>query len=352
MVRHIRANLGLLILTVLVCSGLYPLALWGIGQALFRNQAQGSLIDKSGKLVTEANDAVGSQLIAQPFTGDEYFQPRPSAAAYNAAASGASNWAANNYQLRFRVAKAFGPIVKYGSKSPKNGQNVGPDIELWFQTHPLKDGKGIVAQWAQTYPSAALMWVKDDKANAAYVEAWQKTHPDAIARWIKDNPNTPDPKPEDLAVTFFVSYSAEHPATFPSLQHKTSDGKTEKVMEPVNEGTDIQSYFFDMWRQKHPDVDLEQVPADLVMASGSGLDPHITLKGARYQLDRVANAWGKKTGIAPATVKAELEALLREKAFAPLGGIAGVPLVNVLEINLALPDRMRNRGEGSAMRDQ
>jgi len=302
------------------------------------------LIDKSGKPVTSAGQAVGSRLIAQPFTGDEYFQPRPSAASYNAAASGASNWAANNYQLRFRVAKTLGPIVKYGSKDSRRGQPVGPDIEKWFQTHALKDGKGIVAKWAQSWPSAASTWVKDDRANAAYVEQWEKTHPADVEHWKKDNPDTPDPKPEDLALPFFVSYSAEHPGTFPSqVEHKTAAGKSEKVMEPVKEGTDIQSYFFDMWRQEHPAVDLEEVPADLVMASGSGLDPHITLKNAYYQLDRVAAKWAAETKRDPAQVRKEIEELLRQKAEAPLGGLVGVELVNVLEVNLALSNRSTHR---------
>jgi K+-transporting ATPase ATPase C chain len=339
MLHHFRANLWLLVLTVLLCSILYPLALLGIGQTFFRNRAQGSLIDKEGRLISTSQEAIGSRLIAQPFTGDEYFQPRPSAASYNAAASGASNWGASNYQLRFRVAKALGPIVKYGGKSPKKGQLVGPDIEKWFQIHESKHGKGIVAQWAGTYPSAASTWLKDDKANTAYVEAWQKAHPDEVVQWIRDNPNTPEPKPEDLAVPFFVSYSAEHPGTYPSqVEHKTADGKTEKIMEPVKEGTDLQAYFFDMWRQENPDVDLQPVPADMVMASGSGLDPHITLKNALYQLDRVAAKWAADTKRDAAQVKKEIEDLLLQRAHAPLGGLAGVNLVNVLEVNLALRD--------------
>jgi K+-transporting ATPase ATPase C chain len=339
MLHHFRANLWLLVLTVLLCSILYPLALLGIGQTFFRNQAQGSLIDKEGRLISTSQEAIGSHLIAQPFTGDEYFQPRPSAASYNAAASGASNWAASNYQLRFRVAKALGPFVKYGGKSPKKCQLVGPDIEKWFQAHPSKGGKGIVTQWAQNYPSAAQTWVKDDKANTAFAEQWQKTHPDEVAQWIKDNPATPEPKPEDLAVPFFVSFSAEHPGTFPSqVEHKTADGKTEKIMEPVKEGTDIQAYFFDMWRQGNPDVDLAEVPADMVMASGSGLDPHITIKNALYQLDRVAAKWAAETKQDPGQVKKEIEDLLLQRAQAPLGGLAGVDLVNVLEVNLALRD--------------
>src|SRR5262249_29842740 len=108
MSQHLRANLWLLLLTLILCSVLYPLALLGVGQAVSPRQAQGSLIDGGDK-------AVGSRLIAQPFTGDGYFQPRPSAASYNAAASGASNWGPSNYLLRDRVARQLGPIVKYRS---------------------------------------------------------------------------------------------------------------------------------------------------------------------------------------------------------------------------------------------
>jgi K+-transporting ATPase ATPase C chain len=335
MLGHLRANLWLLVLSLLLCSVLYPLVLLGIGQLVFRDKAQGSLIlGADGK-------PLGSRLIAQPFTADEYFQPRPSAASYNAAASGGSNLSANNYLLRERVARALGPIVKYRS-GLKKGQLVGPDIESWFQKDHFGGKPGIVAQWAQAHGAVAQNWVKADKLNADFVADWQKSHPDEVARWIKDNPNTPEPKPEDLAVPFFTSYAQAHPGTFPSaVEHKTEEGKTVKQMEPVKEGTDIQGIFFDLWLQDHPDADLEQVPADLVTTSGSGLDPHITLKGALYQLDRVAAAWAKKTGGDPAKVKADIEALLREKAAAPLGGAVGVPLVNVLEVNLALRDRMQ-----------
>src|SRR5262249_23447163 len=150
--------------------------------------------DKSGK-------AIGSRLIAQPFTGAEYFQPRPSAVSYNAAASGASNWGANNPLLRDRVARLLGPIVKYPS-----GRPVGPDIERWFQKDSYEGNPGIVAQWAAAHPTFAANWVKADALNAAFVSAWQESHPDEVAKWIKDNPGTPEPKPEEIAVPFFKSF--------------------------------------------------------------------------------------------------------------------------------------------------
>jgi potassium-transporting ATPase KdpC subunit len=332
---HIRANLWLLTLTVLIASVLYPLALYGVGRAVFRDKAEGSLIlGADGK-------PVGSRLIAQPFTGDEYFQPRPSAASYKADASAASNWGANNYLLRERVARQLGPLVKYRDGA-KKGQPVGPDVEAWFRGKP-----DLVAQWAEAHAAVAQNWVKADKLNADYVSRWQNEHAEEVEAWKKENPDTPEPKPEDLAVPFFKSYAKTFPGTWPSaVEYKTADGKTEKRIEPVKEGTDIQGIFFDLWRQEHPDVALEDVPADMVMASGSGLDPHITLANARYQLDRVAEAWAKKTKADPAAVRGEIEKILAEKQEAPLGGLVGVPLVNVLEINLALPARLERPGQG------
>src|ERR1700732_5137833 len=93
----------------------YPLVLWVIGQVFFPFQANGSIIRNA------QGDAIGSTLIAQPFTKDEYFPPRPSAASFDASASAPSNLAASNYALRDRVARALGPIVKY-SDGPKKGQ--------------------------------------------------------------------------------------------------------------------------------------------------------------------------------------------------------------------------------------
>jgi potassium-transporting ATPase KdpC subunit len=335
MTAHLRANLLLLVLTVLICSVLYPFVLWGIGQTVFHEKVQGSL-------VTDANGKpIGSRLIAQPFTADEYFQPRPSAVTYNAAASGASNWSASNYLLRDRVARKLGPIVKYHS-GPNKGQLVGPEIEAWFQKDQFDGKPGIVTQWALMHSASGILqnWVKADKLNAEYVAQWQKSHTDEVAEWIKAHPETAEPKPDDLAEPFFTSYSKSHPGTFPgAVEHKTADGKTEKVIEPIMEGADIRATFFDMWLQSHPDVDLEQVPADAVMASSSGLDPDITLANALWQLERVAAAWAKKTNSSEARLHKDIENLLYEKSHAPLGGLAGVPLVNVLEINLALKER-------------
>ncbi len=326
MIPHIRANLWLLFMTMVLCSLLYPLLLLSSAYVLFPHQAEGSLIrDEQGTVI-------GSRLVAQSFTGEQYFQPRPSATSYNGAATAGSNWGANNYLLRDRVARLLGPVVKY-----RSGRLVAPDVETWFQADRFAGSPGIVAQWAAAHPALAANWVKADPLHTAYVSGWKQNHPDGAAQRNADQPDHADPYPEDFAVSFFDRFSHEHPGRFPVTA--LLEGTAQKQIQPMGQGGDIQAIFFDMWRHDHPDADLEPVPADMVMASGSGVDPQITLRNALYQLNRVADKWAAVTRRESHTVRQEVEELLRAKSFAPLGGWAGVPLVNVLEINLALRDR-------------
>ena len=333
MLRSIAKSLWLLLFTVVICCVLYPLVLWAIGQAVFPFQANGSLLTgPDGK-------PVGSRLIAQPFTKDEYFQPRPSAASYNAAASASSSLAASNYALRDRVARTLGPIVKYRS-GVKAGQLVAPDVESWFREDRFQDRPHVVAQWADLHHSLAQAWVNADPKNSACVDDWAKKHSALVSRWIKDNPGTPQPKAADLAVLFFETFSGENPGRFPSaVTRAAAGGKTETTIEPVGDGAGIQSIFFDLWRQEHPDADLQDVPGDLVTASASGLDPHITLLNAEFQLERVAMAWAARKKADAAGVRKEIEAILLKNAAAPWEGLIGEKFVNVLEVNLELQKR-------------
>jgi K+-transporting ATPase ATPase C chain len=333
MLRIISKSLRLLLFLVIICCGIYPALLWVVGQTMFPFQANGSMVKSSDGTL------VGSRLIAQPFTKDEYFQPRPSACSYDGSASASSALAPSNYALRNRVATTLGPIVKYRG-GPKDGQLVAPDIETWFQQDQYQGRSNLVAQWADAHNSLAKAWVNADPSHSLYVSNWADAHSPKVAQFVKDNPSTPQPQPADLAVTFFESFSKEHPGRFPSaVTTNGADGKPQTIIQPVKEGSDIQSTFFDMWRQDHPDVALQDVPGDLAMTSGSGLDPHITLQNAEFQLDRVVSKWATDTKRDPATVHAEIEQILQDHAFAPFGGLAGEKMINVLQVNLELRNR-------------
>ena len=138
---------------------------------------------------------------------------------------------------------------------------------------------------------------------------------------------------------FFVSFAKEKPATWLTIVEKDKKKTVELVGPDAADPADIAGVFFDLWRQEHPTVEMIDVPADLVMSSGSGLDPHITLDGALYQLDRVAAKWAELKKRDEKAVRAEIETLVRAHASALLAGLAGVPLVNVLEVNLALREK-------------
>jgi potassium-transporting ATPase KdpC subunit len=333
MLTYISKSLWLLVSTVVICCLIYPLAVWAIGQTFFPFTANGSMVTGSdGK-------QVGSLLIAQPFTKDEYFWPRPSAASYDASASASSTLAASNYLLRDRVARMLGPIVKYKS-GPKAGQLVAPDVEAWFQRDRYQGKAGTVAQWADNHNELTQSWVSADPSHAQYVSDWAKRHKAAVADWIKQNPGTPQPQASDLAVLFFENFSKDNPGKFPSqVTIQLQNGKTQTAIGPVASGPDIQSMFFDMWRQDHPDADLADVPGDMVTASGSGLDPDITMDNAQYQLDRVVSKWASELKRDPAQVRGDINAILQSDADAPMYGLFGEKMVNVLRVNLELRKR-------------
>jgi K+-transporting ATPase ATPase C chain len=95
LVTGFRASLALLF----VCGVVYTGTVTQLGSALFPEQAKGSLIQLD-------NVVIGSEFIAQPFVDNKYFYSRPSAADYDPMATGGSNLAPSNPELRQRVMAA------------------------------------------------------------------------------------------------------------------------------------------------------------------------------------------------------------------------------------------------------
>ena len=112
--KELRTALASVILLAVILCGAYPLLIWGIGQAIFPNQANGELIQLRGK-------TVGSSLIAQGFKGVVYFHPRPSAAGqgYDAANSGGSNLGATSQKLIDSVKERIAVYRSENNLTPK-----------------------------------------------------------------------------------------------------------------------------------------------------------------------------------------------------------------------------------------
>lgn len=203
----LRQAVTVTVVLMVLCGFLFPVFLTGISQVIFKDQANGNLIEVDGK-------TVGAEFVGQEFTEDYYLWSRPSAYHYN-------------------------------------------------------------------------VFIEDEEGNQTYLDGSE------FAGLASGSNN----------------YAPSNPA----------------LVERVE--ADIETFL-----EKNPGVSREDIPADLVTASGSGLDPHISPEAAAIQVPRIAEASGLSED--------EVSDIIKKHTEGKVLGIFGEDTVNVLETNIALAEAM------------
>lgn len=142
---HLITACRLAVVTMVVCCLFYCAIILAVARLVTPGGAEGSLVRN------EYGEVIGSELIAQGFSGSEYFWPRPSAVGYSASASGGSNLSPAGEELRLRIEDRIRKIgVEDGNPIPTelvttSGSGLDPHIKLAaavFQVDRIAKARG------------------------------------------------------------------------------------------------------------------------------------------------------------------------------------------------------------------
>ncbi|REE95057.1 potassium-transporting ATPase subunit C [Thermomonospora umbrina] len=287
--RHLAALRALLVLTV-ICGVLYPLAITAVAQVPgLEGRADGSLVSVNGT-------TVGSSLIGQPFTGEDgaplkrYFQSRPSNAGdgHDPTATSASNLGPEDI-----VDTLPDPALVKAGEEDENAR-AGLLTQVCARSKAVGELEGVDGSRPYCTPSGvgAVLAVLGPRDADGVV-----SQPTKVVSLNEACPATP-----------FIS------------------GYKGVEVECNTHGEDYGTGQIVPIRGTAPAK--PAVPADAVTASGSGLDPHISVAYARLQARRVAQTRGIPI--------AQVTALIDEHTTGRSLGFMGEPAVNVLELNIDL----------------
>ena len=148
MKRELLTAVWFTLVTTVIFGLLYPLSVTGLAQLLFPSQANGSLLEKDGRVI-------GSRLLGQTFDAPQYFHSRPSSAGtgYDATQSSGSNLGPTNHQLIDRVKGDVDKLREVNPEAPipvdlvtASGSGLDPEISpaaAEFQIHRVAKARGL-----------------------------------------------------------------------------------------------------------------------------------------------------------------------------------------------------------------
>lgn len=182
MTKQLIISIRITIVLLIIVSGIYPLVVWGISQAVFHKQANGSIVyDASGH-------PIGSELLAQGFSKPEYFHPRPSAAGngYDPTASGGTNLGPTSDKLIYGVHK---PNLKNGQPDPSDFDGVKDLAAAYREENNLPAGTPVPVD-AVTRSASGLdpdISVANANIQAARVAAARRVPVDTVNKLVQGN---------------------------------------------------------------------------------------------------------------------------------------------------------------------
>ena len=295
--RNVRQSVLVTLVLLLLCGLVFPVVLSGISAVIFPSQANGSMITVNG-------EAVGAEYVGQEFTEDYFMKGRPSAYHYNTyyedeegnqyyndgsefagLSSGSNNYAPSNPALAARVES---DIIGYVAFRLHVDEGNLPGAEDLFELQ-LAGVAEIAGMDAEALRAQAAEVPENTYEVVAYLSEIAGLDGEQAARAEEAVPTLYDL--QKAAVAEAAGVSAE----------------------------DVEK-------------EIAAIPADLVTASGSGLDPHISPASAAYQIPMLA----EKSGLSVE----QLEQIVADNTTGKMLGVFGEETVTVLGVNIDIAEAM------------